>query len=345
MDGIALLTIFVLAVFVGFEVVSKVSTTLHTPLMSGANAIHGVILVGVDHRHRPDRLDRGAGARAAVGGARDGQHGGRFRGDRPDAGDVQGPRSRPGRARPVPTRRRGGRAMTCCRRRGPRSVYLVAAVCFILALKGLSSPGTARRGNLIGAGGAVLAVLVAFLSDDLRHVPLILAAIAVGYGARRARGPAGGDDPDAAAGGAVQRGRWRRGRPRRRAGAAGDASGMPGGASTGSASIAAAAGRVHRAGRRGLVLRVLRDVRQAAGADDHPAGDVPRRPVPLRRQPRRRRRARRRRGGRRPGRLHLAGCCWCCSPWSRCWSACCSCCRSAAPTCRSSSRCSTPSPA
>jgi NAD(P) transhydrogenase subunit alpha len=42
----ALLTIFVLAVFVGFEVVSKVSSTLHTPLMSGANAIHGVILVG-----------------------------------------------------------------------------------------------------------------------------------------------------------------------------------------------------------------------------------------------------------------------------------------------------------
>jgi NAD(P) transhydrogenase subunit alpha len=44
--GIGLLTVFVLAVFVGFEVVSKVSTTLHTPLMSGANAIHGVILVG-----------------------------------------------------------------------------------------------------------------------------------------------------------------------------------------------------------------------------------------------------------------------------------------------------------
>ena len=46
MDGIALLTIFVLAVFVGFEVVSKVSSSLHTPLMSGANAIHGIILVG-----------------------------------------------------------------------------------------------------------------------------------------------------------------------------------------------------------------------------------------------------------------------------------------------------------
>ena len=46
MTNIGLLTVFVLAVFVGFEVVSKVSTTLHTPLMSGANAIHGVILVG-----------------------------------------------------------------------------------------------------------------------------------------------------------------------------------------------------------------------------------------------------------------------------------------------------------
>jgi H+-translocating NAD(P) transhydrogenase subunit alpha len=45
-SGMGLLTVFVLAVFVGFEVVSKVSTTLHTPLMSGANAIHGVILVG-----------------------------------------------------------------------------------------------------------------------------------------------------------------------------------------------------------------------------------------------------------------------------------------------------------
>ncbi len=39
-------TIFVLAVFVGFEVISKVPTTLHTPLMSATNAIHGIVLVG-----------------------------------------------------------------------------------------------------------------------------------------------------------------------------------------------------------------------------------------------------------------------------------------------------------
>ena len=46
MDPFALLTITVLAIFLGFEVVSKVSSTLHTPLMSEANAIHGIILLG-----------------------------------------------------------------------------------------------------------------------------------------------------------------------------------------------------------------------------------------------------------------------------------------------------------
>lgn len=46
MDGVALLTIFILSIFVGFEVVSKVSAVLHTPLMSGANAIHGIVLIG-----------------------------------------------------------------------------------------------------------------------------------------------------------------------------------------------------------------------------------------------------------------------------------------------------------
>jgi NAD(P) transhydrogenase subunit alpha len=41
-----LLIVFILAIFVGFEVISKVPTTLHTPLMSATNAIHGVVLVG-----------------------------------------------------------------------------------------------------------------------------------------------------------------------------------------------------------------------------------------------------------------------------------------------------------
>lgn len=59
-------------------------------------------------------------------------------------------------------------------------LYLVAAVCFILALKGLSRPQSARRGNLIGAGGALLAVVTVFLSMQLENLLLIFAAIAVG---------------------------------------------------------------------------------------------------------------------------------------------------------------------
>ncbi len=43
---IVLITYFVLTIFIGFEVISKVPTILHTPLMSGSNAIHGIILVG-----------------------------------------------------------------------------------------------------------------------------------------------------------------------------------------------------------------------------------------------------------------------------------------------------------
>jgi H+-translocating NAD(P) transhydrogenase subunit alpha len=45
-EPVVWLTFFILSVFVGTEVISKVSSTLHTPLMSGANAIHGIILLG-----------------------------------------------------------------------------------------------------------------------------------------------------------------------------------------------------------------------------------------------------------------------------------------------------------
>ncbi|RLV47980.1 NAD(P)(+) transhydrogenase (Re/Si-specific) subunit beta [Nocardioides mangrovicus] len=68
--------------------------------------------------------------------------------------------------------------------------YLVCAVGFILALKGLSGPRTARTGNLIGAVAAVVGCAIPFFYLDLHHVPLILAAIVVGaaggfVGARR----------------------------------------------------------------------------------------------------------------------------------------------------------------
>ncbi len=68
MEAIAIISIFVLAVFVGFEVVSKVSSTLHTPLMSGANAIHGVILVGaiIVADHAETTLELGLSVAAIV---------------------------------------------------------------------------------------------------------------------------------------------------------------------------------------------------------------------------------------------------------------------------------------
>jgi NAD(P) transhydrogenase subunit beta len=58
--------------------------------------------------------------------------------------------------------------------------YLIAAVCFILALRGLASPRTARRGNLIGAAGAALAVLTVLFAEDLSHIGWILLAVALG---------------------------------------------------------------------------------------------------------------------------------------------------------------------
>jgi H+-translocating NAD(P) transhydrogenase subunit beta len=71
-------------------------------------------------------------------------------------------------------------------------VFLACGVCFILALKGLSGPKTARNGNLLGAAAAVIACLMPFFWTDLhlKHVPLIIAAIIVGtiggvYGAQR----------------------------------------------------------------------------------------------------------------------------------------------------------------
>ena len=68
MEPIAIISIFVLAVFVGFEVVSKVSSTLHTPLMSDANAIHGVILVGaiIVTSHSETNLELGLSVAAII---------------------------------------------------------------------------------------------------------------------------------------------------------------------------------------------------------------------------------------------------------------------------------------
>ena len=60
--------------------------------------------------------------------------------------------------------------------------YLLAAICFILALKGLSGPKTARQGNIIGAVGAAIATIAVFFQDEngLNNVPLIIIAVLIG---------------------------------------------------------------------------------------------------------------------------------------------------------------------
>jgi NAD(P) transhydrogenase subunit alpha len=69
MDFVTLLTVFVLAMFVGFAVITKVPPTLHTPLMSGSNAISGITLIGAlvlaGHVGQP-WLARGLGLVAVV---------------------------------------------------------------------------------------------------------------------------------------------------------------------------------------------------------------------------------------------------------------------------------------
>ena len=88
--GIIWLTFFILSVFVGIEVISKVSTAPHTPLMSGTNAIHGIILVGamlVTGHSDSVGVDSIVGTIAYY--SRGGQPGRRLRRHRPDAADVQ----------------------------------------------------------------------------------------------------------------------------------------------------------------------------------------------------------------------------------------------------------------
>jgi NAD(P) transhydrogenase subunit beta len=58
--------------------------------------------------------------------------------------------------------------------------YLIAAVCFIVALKALSSPKSARTGNLLGAAGAVLAVIITFVAYKPQHLAAILVALVIG---------------------------------------------------------------------------------------------------------------------------------------------------------------------
>ena len=153
-DGYDLLVMFVLTAFVGFEVISKVPSILHTPLMSGSNAIHGIILVGamITAGEAHGRLQMCL-AFVAVFLATLNIVGGVVVTDRmldmfkgrqePEGQRRQGGSGRTGRGQGWPDRA-GDQAviaaLTSISADGLTGIYLLSAACFVLALKALSSP-------------------------------------------------------------------------------------------------------------------------------------------------------------------------------------------------------------
>ena len=203
-EAVVWLTIFILSVFVGIEVISKVSSTLHTPLMSGANAIHGVILLGaiIVTGSTDNNLALVVGLIAIVLAAVN-MVGGFVVTDRMLQMFV--------RKKPAAASRPSSEGADAVIPTWAQLLYLFGAVCFILALKGLSGPKTARNGNLIGAFAAVLACAIPFFYSRPRPRAADPGGDRGRHGRRRLRRPHRADDPDAADGGAVQRRRRRRG--------------------------------------------------------------------------------------------------------------------------------------
>ena len=147
------LTILMLAIFLGFEVISKVPTLLHTPLMSGTNAIHGIVIVGaiiVAGTPHPGWFMKMLSLPRDR--ARERERRRRLRRHRPDARDVQeAPRAE----------------RTLVSQNTANLLYLIPMACFILALRFLSSPRHARLGNQVGAAGMAVAIVVTLLREDV----------------------------------------------------------------------------------------------------------------------------------------------------------------------------------
>ena len=226
MDLITEITIFVLAAFVGFEVISKVPTTLHTPLMSQTNAIHGIVMLGglIVVGFADDGLEKMIGLIAIVFGTIN-IVGGFLVTDRmlahvrPQAAEhrerpavrLLGFASGGGRVGrrmtvpvPVPSAvlEPGGDVATL--------LYIVSFSLLHLRRSPGTHPTTAKQGNLIAAGGMAIAVTTTLLLDGIGNWGLIVAGIAIGTAVGRDRLDPGADDPDAADGRALQRRRRRR---------------------------------------------------------------------------------------------------------------------------------------
>ena len=178
---LANLAILVLSGFVGFAVISKVPNTLHTPLMSGTNAIHGIVLLGalvvlgrVEHPSLAVQIILFVavvfGTLNVVGGfVVTDRMLGMFKGKKPA-------KARLGRSA-APHGNERASAMNYL----VVLLYLVAFAMFIYGLMGLTGPKTAVRGNWIAAAGMAVAVIATLISiRDTENWGLIIAGLLVG---------------------------------------------------------------------------------------------------------------------------------------------------------------------
>ena len=181
MDLLTELTILILAAFVGFEVISKIPNTLHTPLMSATNAIHGIVVLGGPARDRPGRqgvLDDvilviaiAFGTINVVGGFLVTDRMLEMFKKKPAAGGDKGADEG---LPPGPRLHRE-------RRTSSRSSL------FIIGLRRLTHPRTARQGNKIAAVGMAVAVLATLLKQEIGDWELIVLGVVMGtaVGSRR----------------------------------------------------------------------------------------------------------------------------------------------------------------
>ena len=170
------LSIFVLAVFVGYYVVWSVTPALHTPLMSVTNAISSVIVVGALLAVGVELVanDQGRSGRARSASSR-----------------WCSPRSTSSAASWSPsacwrcTRRKRSKAQRHMNADLAALLYLVAGVLFILALRGLSSPESSRRGNMLGMIGMAIAIVTTLAAHPPAGIGawiLVVAGLGLGGG-------------------------------------------------------------------------------------------------------------------------------------------------------------------
>jgi NAD(P) transhydrogenase subunit beta len=176
---VAALTIFILALFVGFEVIGKVPPLLHTPLMSGANAISGITLVGtlVTSGMQLTPLAAVLGWIAVVL-ATINVVGGFL--ERSDMGAGLGSAGLASGVALFAVGDTGVVVNTPAWAAFINLLYLGAAVLFILALKGMAHPRTAVTGNLLGSAGMLLAIIATLLDRRIVTYELIISGLLVG---------------------------------------------------------------------------------------------------------------------------------------------------------------------